>query len=177
MDDNKHRKVIGGNYHIIVFAEKEGQFPFLMRLHEKYGVTVISLGGLPSLLSVEYFVDDMKAKGIDIRQKFYLFSLVDYDPSGWMIRDTLINNLKFYGIKTVETFDLVKLDLLTEEELEKRKYPLPGHINWKTKNENWLKASGGINGELYGLETEALHPQHIENLLQEKIEPLMGKQK
>ncbi|MCK5707799.1 MAG: hypothetical protein KAI43_09105 [Candidatus Aureabacteria bacterium] len=175
MDDNKHRKIIGENYHIIVFAEKEGQFPFLMRLNKKYGVTVISLGGVPSLLSAEYFIDDMKAKGIDVRQKFYLFSLVDYDPSGSVVRNSFVDHLRFYGIKTVEVFDLVRLDLLTEEELNKRKYPLPKGT--ETKNKNWLKKTNGINGELYGLETEALHPKHIEELLVEKIEPLMGKQK
>ena len=175
MDDNKHRKTVGENYHIIVFAEKEGQFPFLMRLNQKYGVTVISLGGVPSLLSVEYFVDDLKAKGIDIRQKFYLFSLVDYDPSGSVVKNSFIDHLKVYGVKNVETFDLVRLDLLTEDQLNKRKYPLPKGA--ETKNKNWLKETNGINGELYGLETEALHPKHIEELLVEKIEPLMGKQK
>lgn len=176
-DENKYSKKIGSNYHIILFSEKQGQFPLLVKLHEKYDITVIALGGQPSLLSAEYFVDDLRERKIDIRQKFYIFSLVDYDPSGWIIRNAFIDDLYFYGIKTTDVTDLVWPTLLEPEILRVRIYPVPNPPNMRTKNQNWLEITNGIEGQLYGIEADAFTPDFIELLLKPEIQKLLGKQK
>ncbi len=180
LDHNRFSKKIGNNHQIILFAEKRGHIDFLFEMHEKYGITVISLGGQPSLLSTEYFVDDMKAKKINVRQTFHLFSLVDFDPSGWIIRNAFIKNLQFYGVKTVKVFDLIYPNLLTQEEIDLRTFPVPTPPQMQIKNENWKESTGGIvdeSGILYGIEAEAIARDDIEFLFHSQIQDLLGKQK
>ncbi len=177
LDHNRFSKKIGNNHHIILFAEKRGHLNFLLEMHEKYDITIISLGGQPSLLSAEYFIDDMKAKKINVRQTFHLFSLVDFDPSGWIIRNAFIKDLEFYGIKTVKVFDLIHPNLLTQKEIDLRTFPVPTPPQMHVKNENWIQATGGILDEeenLYGIEAEAIERKDIEELLYSKIKGLLG---
>lgn len=47
-------------------------------------------------LSICHF-DELKK--IDITRLFYLFSIVDYDTSGWIIRDALVNNLHRFKVR------------------------------------------------------------------------------
>jgi hypothetical protein len=174
-DENKFSKITGENYQIILFAEKQGHYHFLVEMHNKYNITVISLGGQPSLLSAEYFVDDLKKRGINIRKKFHLFSIVDYDPSGWIIRNAFIEDLRFYGMKNLTITDLVWPELLTVEELKLRIYPVPNPDNMRTKNQKWLEATGGTEGNLLGLEADAIPYDVLETLLESKLKKLIKK--
>ena len=86
-DDNQANRRIGANANIILFSEKLGHQAFLSDIADKYNVSILALGGQPSVLNVEYFVDTLKEAKINLQRSFYLFSIVDYDPSGWIIRD------------------------------------------------------------------------------------------
>ncbi|MFH1824047.1 MAG: hypothetical protein ABH873_02320 [Candidatus Firestonebacteria bacterium] len=172
-DDNQSDRKIGINNHIILFAEKAGHYPLLQQIAENSEVTIISLGGQPSILSAEYFVDKMKAQGIDIRKSFYTFSLVDYDPSGWIIKNAFLNDLNFFGLKHIKRTDLILLKMFSKEEIESSKYLVPDPKEMKIKNRNWLKESGGINGELYGLEADAAPLERIEQLFNSYIQNLI----
>jgi len=172
-DDNQNDRKIGINNHIILFAEKAGHYPLLQRIARNTEVTILSLGGQPSLLSAEYFVDEMKAQGIDVRKSFYTFSLVDYDTSGWIIKDAFLNDLKSFGLKHIEHTDLILLKIFTKEEIEFNKFPLPVSPEMESKNRNWLKESGGINGELYGLEADAAPFPRVEQLFNTEIKDLI----
>lgn len=173
-DETKHSRILGKLDNVIVFAEKTGSFSFLEELNRKYEVTVICLGGQSSLLTAEFFTDQIKKAGTNVKQKFHVFSIVDYDPSGWIIRDGFLKHLAVYGIKTVEVIDLVTPDLLSPELLKIRSVTLPDHPLMKKKNENWLQESGGINGELLGLEVEALNPDDIDRKFYDYVLPIMN---
>ena len=173
VDDNEHDRHIGINNHVILFAEKHGHYPLLKRIAQDTEVTILSLGGQPSLLSAEYFVDEMKAQGINIRKSFYTFSLVDYDTSGWIIKDAFLHDLKFFGLKYIKNKDLILLEIFTEEEIELNKFALRDPPEMEKKNKKWLKESGGINGELYGLEADAAPPQRIKELFTSQIKDLI----
>jgi len=125
------------------------------------------------LLSAEYFVDEMKAQKIDVRKSFYTFSLVDYDTSGWIIKDAFLNDLRFFGLKHLQHKDLILLEIFTQEEIELNKYPLPISPEMEAKNRKWLKESGGINGELYGLEADAAPAKKITELFTSEIKDLI----
>lgn len=172
-DDNQNDRQIGINNHIILFAEKAGHYPLLQRIAQSSEVTILSLGGQPSLLSAEYFVDELKAQGINIRKSFYTFSLVDYDPSGWIIKAAFLNDLKFYGLKNIQHQDLILPAIFTKEEIALNKYPLSTEKEMADKNQKWLKESGGINGELFGLEADAAPVPRIETLFAEAIKTLI----
>jgi len=173
IDDNQNDRKIGINNHIILFAEKAGHYPLLQRIAQNTEVTILSLGGQPSLLSAEYFVDEMKAQKIDVRKSFYTFSLVDYDTSGWIIKDAFLNDLRFFGLKHLQHKDLILLEIFTQEEIELNKYPLPISPEMEAKNRKWLKESGGINGELYGLEADAAPAKKITELFTSEIKDLI----
>jgi len=152
-------------------------------------VNTLALGGQPSVLNIEYFVDDLKAATkIDLRRSFYLFSIVDYDPSGWIIRDALLDNLSRYGINNVQIIDLVHPDVLTPEEIALSRYNIRNPAEMKTKNEAWLKEvhkrkyqnqkylEETKHGEtvLYGLEAESISAKRLNKALEELMVPLIG---
>ena len=80
-DNKKSNRKVGYNANIILFSEKTGHQDFLEEIFNQYSVSILALGGQPSVLNVEYFVDELKKRKVDIRGSFYLFSIVDYDPS------------------------------------------------------------------------------------------------
>jgi len=192
-DQNRSNRKIGINANIILFSEKASPQDFLREMHEKYQVTVIILGKQPSVLSSEYFVNDLKARGVNLRRSFYLFSIVDFDPSGWIVRNSFINQLKAFGIKNIKYLDCIHPDMLTPFEIEMSKYRVPAKKDMVKKNKNWLKEVEKMNynnfkhmapvpdprrkgkTETYGLESESVSSERLKKVLDEKLEPLVGK--
>ncbi|MBA7491358.1 hypothetical protein ES702_01903 [subsurface metagenome] len=192
-DDNQANRRAGANANIVLFSEKLGHQDFLSDIADKYNVSIIALGGQPSVLNTEYFVDTIKKTGADIRRSFYLFSIVDYDPSGWIIRDAFLNNLHFYGIKNTRVIDLIHPDMLTPEEIKFSRYRIRAPKSMKVKNENWLRQvherdyinqkfleketwrGNKLRKVLYGLEAESISGKRLTKKLEEEMVPLLGK--
>ncbi len=189
-DDNQAHRKVGANANIILFSEKLGHQAFLSEITEKYQVSILALGGQPSLLNVEYFVDDLKKAEVNLQRSFYLFGIVDYDPSGWIIRDAFVNDLRLYKIKNIRVLDLVHPDMLTPEEVKLARYRIPESPAMKTKNKRWLKEvhkrdyknhkyleEETEDGEkiLYGLEAEAISSKRLTKALEKDMVPLIGK--
>lgn len=188
-DDNEAHRRVGASANIVLFSEKLGHQSFLSEMAERYQVSIIALGGQPSVVNSEYFVDSLRAAGVNLRRSFYLFSVVDYDPSGWIIRDAFVNNLAFYGIRNVRMVDLITPDMLTPEEVGFSRYRLPVKGDMAVKTGDWLKevhrrkyANQPLLEEtergqqvLYGLEAEAVSGQRLAAKLEEVMAPLVGK--
>ena len=192
-DDNQANRRAGANANIVLFSEKLGHQNFLSDMADKYNVSIIALGGQPSVLNTEYFVDTIKKTSIDLRRSFYLFSIVDYDPSGWIIRDAFLNNLHFYGIKNTRVIDLIHPDMLTPEEIKFSRYRIPARKSMQVKNKNWLKQvherdyknqkyliketwrGNKLKKVLYGLEAESISGKRLTKKLEEEMVPLLGK--
>ena len=207
-DENAANKRIGINANIIPFSEKLGHFNYLADLNKQYNVSAIALGGQPSVMNVEYFVDDLKkakspelvdrpkvfampeAAGskFNLKRSFYLYSIVDYDPSGWIIRDAFINNLRHYKIKNTKVYDMINPDMLTPEEIMLARYPIRAGADMEAKNKKWLadvearhyknqqylveEKNGKV--KLYGLESEAIATARITEKLKEVMLPVIG---
>lgn len=188
-DDNQAHRKVGANANIILFSEKLGHQAFLSEIADKYNVSILALGGQPSVLNTEYFVDTLKQARINLQRSFYLFSIVDYDPSGWIIRGAFINNLKFYGITHSRVIDLIHPDMLTPEETKLARYRIPKTEAMRVKNKTWLKEVHKRNYQnqqyleetkrgkkiLYGLEAEAISSKRLTNKLEQVMVPLLGK--
>lgn len=166
LDENENERKIGINHHVILFSEKAGHYPLLKRIAKDHEVTIVALGGEPSVLSSEYFVDEMKEKGINIQQSFYLFSLVDYDPWGWIIRDSFIRDLEFYGVKNIENTDLVLPEFLDKKELNLAKFRLDPKDK---QNRKWLAKSRGIDNQFWGFEADAIPPDRIKKIFEDEL--------
>lgn len=173
VDDNKNSRKIGALPHVILFAEKDGHFPLLETIAEEHDITIITLGGQPSALSVEYFVDELKARNVNLQKTFYLFSLVDYDTSGWIIRNAFLKDLKFYGISHIRVVDIALPSRLEPQQIQINKYPLPNPKGMVKKNKKWLKETGGINNQLYGIESDAFQPDWVKQFLRQELQPIL----
>ena len=160
----------------------------LLDIHAKYDITIMALGGQPSLLSAEYFVDAIRAAGVSLKRSFYLFSLVDYDPSGWIIQQAFLNDLAFYGLSHTRTIELITPDRLTSDEVLGSRFRIPVPESMRTKNKNWLDqvharqfknqkyleetTRGAVT--LYGLESESVSSQRLTAVLEAEMVPLLG---
>ena len=67
------------NPHIFVFAEKNGFVRFLQQVHRKYDITALSLGGYPSHLGTEYFVEKFSRLHPD-EKELVIFGITDFEP-------------------------------------------------------------------------------------------------
>ena len=207
-DENEANMKVGVNANFIPFSEKLGHFGYLTELQQQHNVSVIALGGQPSVMNVEYFVDDLKkvksgqvladrpmmlrlpapAAKINLRRSFYLYSIVDYDPSGWIIRDAFIKNLNHYKIKNTKVYDLINPDMLTEEQIMLARYPIRAGADMEAKNKKWLadvsarhyknqkhlveEKDGKVT--LYGLEAESISTLKLTEALNEVMVPIIG---
>ena len=158
VDQGQHFYNLGKDYpHIIFLGEKTGHYRKLVRIQEEYGVTIIASGGMPSVLTSEYFVDELE-KVIDIKtQSVYLITIVDYNPAGAILVKSFHQQLKRQGVEIAGLFHILIPEHFTPDELTLIADEIPMKTQAdRTKALNWIKAGGGINGQPKGIETEAL---------------------
>ena len=172
LDRNHGTQQIDNNWHVMLIGEKHGKYAVLEQIANEIRCTVFTLGGQPSLLSMEFICDRYRERNIDIRKSMYLIFVADYDPSGWIIRDTVVRDLKFYGMKNIKPIDIILPEILTPEELELAKFPLPE--SQQVQNEKWLAISGGINGELYGFESDSVPFERLREKVTQAATPYVG---
>lgn len=169
-DDNWHHRRLGTDpaVAVVLFAEKTGFFRWLLRMHERFGLTVVALGGAPSFLSSEYLARDMKQAGFEGR--LWLLSVVDHDPSGWALAEAFREQLETLGFEAVQLSHLHGPEHFSDVELEMLSYPLPGRQ--KTMNSRWLELGGGVLSQARGLECDALEKATLTRLLEERLAEL-----
>lgn len=190
-DDNQSNRKVGLNANVILYAEKVGHQDFLSEMAQKYQVSTIAMGGQPSVMNVEYFVDDLKANGMDTERSFYLFGIVDYDTSGWIIRDAFLDDLRHFGIHHIKNTDLIHPDMLTKEEIQLARFPIPDTDATAKKNTDWLRLIGkaayrnqkyltaerGPKGQriIWGLESESVSTSRLAEKLDRLLSGLLSK--
>jgi hypothetical protein len=188
-DENRHNWKIGNeNPHVIIFAEKEGFLNTLEKINNQTGVSIIALGGQPSHLTTEYFATELlkkidsssfiiPEKEIDFYDDptFYIFSVVDWDPSGYHIKQSFIEQLQAQGLEKIKTFDLIHPKHFKSKQIKFIKYKLKSTLREKTKNQNWIRETGGVNGESYGIEADAMPRVKTRKLFIEKAKKYFRK--
>jgi hypothetical protein len=83
--------------------------------------------------------------------------VVDYDPSGYWIAREFAAQLHTFGVQEVTLHPLIRPERLTTEQIALGRYTLPTG----SKTTNWVRETGGIDGEPYGLEADAFPPEAI----------------
>ena len=173
IDEKAHTRIIGrkkGN--IILFIEKDGLFSILKKIAKKFDVTALSLGGFPSYLNTEYLLFHMIKKNL-LREPIYLLGLTDYDPSGWHIEKEFGRQLQEYGINVLDCKNVFNIKDLSDELIEVCKYKLK-----KTSiTKRWIETTGGIEGENFGLEADALGGKRIRKFFEKAIKDYVKKSK
>ena len=166
-DDDKGNRWHAKRYpHVILFAEKTSYTDLMQEVNRDFDITTIATGGQSSYLSIEYFVDELREHGVDLDARFYIFSIVDFDPAGDIIATKFIENLQDNGIKNIEVFpgefykrfkrkDIVIPANMTKEQ-RKKVYRLPLKVRKSGLAAKWAAKTGGVNGKkgiLHGIET------------------------
>jgi len=86
---------------IVLVFEKGGQLEDAKLLAGEVGSTFICLGGEPSLLTLEYFSDELKA-AIGERE-VSVFIMTDINPAGESIRNSFLDGMGKQGVKIGRT--------------------------------------------------------------------------
>jgi hypothetical protein len=159
LDEGAQTRAVGQtNGTVILFAEKDGRFALVRDIAQASDATALALGGYPSSLATEYLVHALQQAGVLAeRPALQLFAVVDYDPSGYWIAREFAAQLHAFGVQEVTLHPLIRPERLTTEQVALGRYALPKG----SKTTNWLRETGGIDGEPYGLEADAFPPEVI----------------
>lgn len=159
LDEGAQLRAVGqANGTCILFAEKDGRFALVRDIAQAYDATALALGGFPSSLATEYLVHALQQAGVLAeRPALRLFSVVDYDPSGYWIAREFAAQLQAFGIQEITLYPLIRPEHLSAEQVALGRYALPKG----SKTTNWHRETGGIDGEPYGLEADAFPPEVI----------------
>jgi hypothetical protein len=159
LDEGAQTRAVGqANGTVILFAEKDGRFALVREVAQAYDATALALGGYPSSLATEYLVHALQQAGVLAEHPaLQLFAVVDYDPSGYWIAREFAAQLQACGVQEVTVHPLIRPERLTTEQVALGRYTLPKG----SKTTNWVRETGGIDGEPYGLEADAFAPDVI----------------
>jgi hypothetical protein len=162
LDEGAQTRAVGQtNGMCILFAEKDGRFALVRDIAQAFDATGLALGGFPSNLATEYLLHALQQVGVlggtAQPPALRLFSVVDYDPSGSWIAREFAAQLHAFGVPEITLHPLIRPERLTAEQVALGRYALPKG----SKTTNWLRETGGIAGEPYGLEADAFPPEVI----------------
>lgn len=90
---------------IILASEKAGHFFFIRDLANEVGASFICMRGEPSVISLEYFSDDLFTTCGDAEKS--IFCITDIDPAGYSIQENLVEGLISRGHKIRQVMKLV----------------------------------------------------------------------
>ncbi len=165
---------------IIMFTEKEGLFWLCKELQARFDVTILASRGSPIWITVDYLSQVLRRRDYS---NLRLVCLTDYDPWGDDIARQAHEKFSdpVNGFRKVSLKVLTQLNLFTEERLHKSKrYLLAGHESpddpVRTVVESWVKRTGGIAGEPYGIHVDHAEPYLITQAFERwlKEESLVG---
>ncbi|MBX3172565.1 MAG: hypothetical protein KF760_34500 [Candidatus Eremiobacteraeota bacterium] len=173
-DKDKQEFRIGSRLpQVLVVCEKDSLGDKLEALSEQFGVSYVVLGGQPSLLATEFFSEKIRHLG-----PLTIIAYVDYDPAGWIIVRSYIEQLARYGVECpggVHGY-LVRPESFTAEELELHALPLePESASEAGKIKLWMQECGGIGGKPMGITANRLDPVErvavvLQGLLAQRVE-------
>ena len=167
-DENwEHRRLGTERPHILLFAEKRGWMRFLKRAHERWGVSVLALGGAPSALTSEYTATHLQPL-LPPDTTVQLVGIVDYNPAGWVIAQAFQDQLAQTGLPQTQLHTLIHPRHYTADTIALSRIPLHGPKH--TLQARWLAETGGIHGEMWGLESESMPPDILLRLIQHQVE-------
>jgi len=156
-DKDKQAYRIGDRLpHVLIVCEKDSLGDKLEYLSDQFGVSYVVLGGQPSLLATQFFVEKIRAVG-----PMRIIAYVDYDPAGWIIARSYLVQLARYGIETPWGIHgyLVRPESFSAEELELHALPLEADSAASAgKNELWMQETNGIYGEEKSISANRLDP-------------------
>ncbi len=186
-DDKGNRWHARRHPNFILFAEKTAYNDLMQQVCRDFDITTLCTGGQSSYLSIEYFVDELRQRGVDLATRFYIFSIVDFDPAGDIIATRFVENLQDNGIKNIAVFpgefykhfrrqDIVIPANMTKEQ-RKKVYRLPLHVRKSGLAAKWAAKTGGVNGKkgiMHGIETIVMPKVQVMKIFLEELSKIIS---
>lgn len=107
---------------IILASEKAGHFFFIRDLAKEVGTSFACMRGEPSVISLEYFSDDLFTACGDAEK--VIFCITDIDPAGYSIERNLVEGLTSRGHKVRQVTKLVDPSLFPGGDIVYALYPV-----------------------------------------------------
>jgi Cft2 family RNA processing exonuclease len=169
-DLNQRNRLIGKKRpQVLIFAEKALWYPLLEELSLKHGVSCIAFYGTPSSLTTEYTARElMAACGTDAT--LHLVGIVSFSPAGDIAARSFQQQLSRVGFPNTTIRTVIHPKHYSEEELELYRVPVP--TRQQTKVIHWMEKTGGIDGEVFGLESESMPRERLLSLIEQYIEDI-----
>lgn len=151
-DSFENRREIGAVHpRVVLLVEKSGLAARARTLAQRYGISMVETGGVPSLIEVEYFLKALGGEG-----PMVVIAYVDWDPGGYWAAHTLIHQCQRYEVACAGgPHFLVRPEAFSDEELELYSRGLD---EGDSRVSNWVAATGGIGGRPRGIHCEWLRP-------------------
>lgn len=172
------------NTNAIIVCEKDGFANYAREYRDTYGCGAVTMGGSPSLMSVDYYTQRMREAGIDLTQQFVIITVVDYDPKGEDAANDFVEKLKLFGVRKFQRFrqyegkydrlDLIQPKFLnvTGQASDGQPYKLPASEVKAKYGKAWFARTGGVDGKVgWGIESDACRGERIHELLMEHLVP------
>jgi len=153
---------------IILAVEKDTIYRPVAQIARRLGCSAISGSGQEAFSAMEALLR-RSAEDID-DSDITILTLTDYDPSGYDISQTFVDHaeatVRNLGMSNTVSVHRIGIepDQLSDEEIERERYPIPVSSKKKKMTDRWLAETNGINGELYGLELDALSRRQVREL-------------
>jgi hypothetical protein len=159
---------------IIIATEKDTVYNIISGMAQLLGCSCISAKGQNALGAMEMLVkgvvNDRRYKG---EKTIYILSMTDYDPAGYYIAGALRKQAEDILIALGEEYNWtvedarigIEPDQLDPDIVRANMYtPKPANL------EKWFDLTGGIDGEMKGLELDALSSKQIRDIFATNIE-------
>ncbi len=144
---------------VVLFIEKESEFPRIQKLAGIMGFVIECGKGQQATANIEGLIDYLRGD-----RSFLVLCLVDYDFYGFDLMRSMRERAEKLGINAEFLRIALKPSQLTEERIAESKYVLPTNL----KNEKMWASKFGIEGK-YGLELEALTPKELRGIVAEAV--------
>jgi hypothetical protein len=163
--------LVGAHYPwLIIFTEKDTMWGAVRDLARLYGVTAISGSGQPSLACTENVLRAIwKHSEYCPGQPIGLLSFTDYDPHGYDIAEAQADQLEAIAGGRCPVYHRrlgLEPDQLSPELREKNIYKPPGGSKFR----KWYRQTGGVDGQPFGLELDALPLSRVRRMFADGIE-------
>lgn len=153
----------------LFYTEKEGFWKLCEKVVEGSlsgdpgsgtSISVMATKGQPSLILLEYFIDELKRRGVS---NVIVGGFSDHDPWGLQILENLDAKLRFFQFKSVEVYRLTHPKLFNKEQLAKGKNL--SHFQPSVVVDRWVEKTGGTPGpygKKWSLHIDLLFPEQRE---------------
>lgn len=167
---------------VIIFTEKDTIWPVLSSIAQLYGISFISGGGMPAASCTEDIIKQI-VRFEAFKQNFpgtiHLLGISDYDPSGYDIFKAQAEQIKrFFPVneyRSKTSISFTRLGVYPSQippaELGVKTFSPPAKSPGAKKAlTEWVKQTGGVNGEALGIELDSLPVHAIREMLADAIE-------